>query len=121
MSRDFIITMDAFETAKSRFLSSLSAQEAATLGTPHTAEDVLTEVRNAEENHRKKSTTRRYAKNIEPFLRGIEQYGKAMDVFVNVYPEVLSLILGSVRRILHVCENSRRVSYHTGPERTYAC
>jgi len=121
MSRDFIITMDAFETAKSRFLSSLSAQEAATLGTPHTAEDVLSEVRNAEENHRKKSTTRRYAKNIEPFLRGIEQYGKAMDVFVNVYPEVLSLIWGSVRLILHVCDNNRGLSSFTNPERTYAC
>jgi hypothetical protein len=98
--------MNAFETAKSKFLSSLSTQEAATLGTPHTAEDVLTEVRNAEENHRKKSTTRRYTKKIEPFLKGVEQYGKAIDVFVNVYPEVLSLIWGSVRLTLQVRGNN---------------
>jgi nitrate/nitrite-specific signal transduction histidine kinase len=94
--------MDAFETAKNNFLSSLNAQEAATLGTPHTAEDVLSEVRNAEENHRNKSIPRRYTKKIEPFLKGVEQYGKAIDVFVNVYPEVLSLIWGSARLILHV-------------------
>jgi hypothetical protein len=98
--------MDAFETAKNNFLSSLSAQEAATLGTPHTAEDVLGEVRKAEENHRSKSITRRYTKKIEPFLKGVEQYGKAIDVFVNVYPEVLSLIWGSARLILHVRRKS---------------
>jgi hypothetical protein len=94
--------MDAFETAKRKFLSSLSAQEAATLGTLNTAQDVLTEVRNAEENHRSRSSTRRYTKKIEPFLKGVEQYGKAIDVFVNAYPTILSLIWGSVRLILHV-------------------
>jgi hypothetical protein len=103
-----LIMMDAFEAAKNKFLSSLSAQEAATLGSPHTAEDVLTEVRNAEENHRKKSTTRRYTKKIEPFLKGVEQYGKAIDVFVNVYPEALSVIWGSARLILHVRGSSPR-------------
>jgi hypothetical protein len=104
--------MDAFETAKNKFISSLSAQEVATLGTLHTAEDVLTEVRNAEENHRIKSSTRRYTKKIKPFLKGVEQYGKALDVFVNVYPEVLSLIWGSVRLILHVRGNDLGFSFY---------
>jgi hypothetical protein len=105
-----VLAMDAFETAKNKFISSLSAQEAATLGTLHTAEDVLGEVRKAEENHRSKSSTRRYTKKIEPFLKGVEQYGKAIDVFVNVYPEALSVIWGSARLILHVCDNNPQIS-----------
>lgn len=58
--KESVLAMDAFETAKNKLISSLSAQEAATLGTLHTAEDVLGEVRKAEENHRSKSSTRRF-------------------------------------------------------------
>jgi hypothetical protein len=55
---------------------------------------VLDEVRQAEEEHREKSMTRAYLKKMDPFIKGVEQYGKALDVITNAKPEVLSLLWG---------------------------
>ena len=65
-------------------------------------ETVLSEVTALEEQHRNQSTTRKLLQKIDPFIRGIEQYQKAIDVLVNAKPEILSLIWGSARIILHV-------------------
>lgn len=98
------LIMEAFETAKRAFLSTLGPGDAAALEALSTSEDVLFEVRKAEQEHGIKSATRRYMKKIESFVKGVEQYGKAIDVFANAKPEVLSLIWGTARLILHVCE-----------------
>lgn len=46
--------------------------------------------------------TRKLVQKIDPFIRGIEQYQNAFDVLINAKPEILSLIWGGARIILHV-------------------
>jgi len=104
--------MDAFESAKTSFLDSLDSQEVASLGPLQTAEDVLTEVEKAEEEHRRKSMTRKYMTNLQHFVKGVEHYGKALDVFANAKPELLSLIWGAARLILHVSRLQTQILFN---------
>ncbi|KAH8790716.1 ankyrin repeat-containing domain protein [Hyaloscypha finlandica] len=101
---DLQASMDAFVEARQSFIASLSADDLALLGNSCTAEDVLAEVRKAEEEHRDRSKSRKYVKGIEPFVRGAEQYGKAVDVFIhiNTKPEILALILGAAKLVLQL-------------------
>jgi hypothetical protein len=101
---DLQASMDAFAEARRSFIASLSADDLALLGNSCTAEDVLAEVRKAEEEHRDRSKSRKYVKGIEPFVRGAEQYGKAVDVFIhiNTKPEILALILGAAKLVLQL-------------------
>ncbi|KAL9035547.1 MAG: hypothetical protein Q9180_004806, partial [Flavoplaca navasiana] len=42
------------------------------------------------------------AVKLQPMIAAIEQYGKALDVYANAYPLVLSPLWGSIRVVLHL-------------------
>jgi hypothetical protein len=94
--------MDSFATAHDTFLAGLTPAETLLLKQATSPGDLLAEIHAAEERHRNKSVTRNLLINVDPFLRGIEQYSKAFDVLSNVKPEVLSLLWGGALLVLHV-------------------
>ena len=94
--------MDLFEDARISFVSALSANEKRLVDSATDPESLLEEVGNLERKHQDESTTRKLIQRINPFIRGVEQYGKAFDVISNAKPEVLSLLWGGARIILHV-------------------
>ena len=83
-------------------MAKLGPQDSAFLQQAISPESVLAEVRALEEKHRSESKSRNLMKKIDPFIRGIEQYGKAFDVIANSKPEVLGPLWGGARIVLHV-------------------
>ena len=65
-------------------------------------EAILYDASAAEKIHRATSTTREVVKKIQPFIKAVEQYGAALDVYANIYPLVMSSLWGSVRIVLQV-------------------
>ena len=65
-------------------------------------ETILYDASAAEKTHRATSTTREVVNKLQPFVEAAEQYGKALDVYSNIYPLVMGPIWGSVRVVLHV-------------------
>jgi hypothetical protein len=84
--------MDPFTAARARFLAKLKPAERALLQAGTDPQEILAELKAAEDHHRDESVTRKLLQKIDPFLQGIEQYGKAFDILSNVKPEVLSLL-----------------------------
>lgn len=50
-----------------------------------------------------KQRLRRWASCFEPFLKSIERYSQAVDVFVSYNPQIAALLWGSVRFVIIVC------------------
>ena len=94
--------MDPFETARQSFLSKLDSKERKDFDATE-PENILSEVKSLEKTHKDKDLTRKLLQKTNPVLRGLEKYGKALDVIANTKPEVLSLLWGSIRIILKVC------------------
>ena len=74
-------------------------------------EAILYDASVAEKTHQATSTTREVVKKLQPFIEAVEQHGKALDVYSNIYPLVMGPIWGSVRIVLQV-----RMLSTLGPE-----
>jgi hypothetical protein len=94
--------MELFQEAHDSFLASLNASEKSLVDSATNPNSLLEEVKNLEKKHRDESATRNLIQRINPFIRGVEQYGKAFDVITNAKPEILSLLWGGARILLHV-------------------
>ncbi|KAK3943389.1 ankyrin repeat-containing domain protein [Diplogelasinospora grovesii] len=85
------------------FCAALSADEKQLFDASLLAKALLDEVNQADANHKQTSTTRKAAEALLPFIAGIEQYGKAVDVFANSN-DILCPVWGSVRILLHLAK-----------------
>jgi hypothetical protein len=94
--------MALFREAHDSFLTGLNPHEKSLVDSATDPDSILEEVKSLEKKHRDESTTRDLIERINPFIRGVEQYGKAFDVITNAKPEVLSLLWGGARILLHV-------------------
>ena len=94
--------MDIFRDAQKKFRSGLSPKDRALLSEKSSADEVLSEVESLEEQCRDQSRTFKLVKQIDPFIRAVEQYGKALDQFANAKPEILGIIWGSTCIIIRV-------------------
>jgi hypothetical protein len=65
-------------------------------------ENLLQDVAVAEKQHKSKSTSRKAATVLKPFIAGIEQYAGAFDIIANASSMVLCPLWGSFRVVLHV-------------------
>ena len=92
---------DAWIRARDRYAEDLTAEERAMFNAA-TIETVFYGASAAEKKHAASSKTRDLMSKLDPFITAIEQYGKAIDVYSNAYPLVLSPLWGSVRVVLHV-------------------
>ena len=106
--------MDAFVAAQQRILANLEPDEKALLQTTTCAEDVLAEVQDIEKKHGQTSSARKLSKKMEPFVRGMQQYGDALNVLAGTH-QALGLLWGSVRVLLRVRDLS------LGLVKTQAC
>ncbi|KAL8752999.1 MAG: hypothetical protein Q9184_005556, partial [Pyrenodesmia sp. 2 TL-2023] len=84
------------------FFETLSPNEKELFKATTNAEQLLEEVKNADKVHKDKSVSRRIAQALKPFLAGIDQYGKALDVISKASSMVLCPIWGSIRIVLHL-------------------
>ncbi|KAL8965215.1 MAG: hypothetical protein Q9183_003967 [Haloplaca sp. 2 TL-2023] len=84
------------------FFATLSPDEKDLFKATTLAEQLLEEVKVAEELHKDKSISRKVSQALKPFLAGISQYSAAMDVISNAGDGILSPIWGSARIVLHL-------------------
>ena len=97
-----IPSIDAWTRARERFTEDLSLEEKE-LYSEATANSVFYRASAAEKTHKANSSSRRFAtEKLRPLVGAIVEYGKALDVYANAYPLVLSPLWGSLRVVLHV-------------------
>ena len=103
MSAPYAIpSIDAWTRAHERFTEDLSLEEKE-LYSKATANSVFYEASAAEKAHKANSSSRKFAtEKLRPLVSAIVEYGKALDVYANAYPLVLSPLWGSIRVVLHV-------------------
>ncbi|KAL8992330.1 MAG: hypothetical protein Q9169_007181 [Polycauliona sp. 2 TL-2023] len=92
---------DAWSRAKDRYAEDFSKKEKA-LFENASPESVLYGASAAEKIHASSSSSVRFADKLRPLIAAIEQYGKALDIYANAYPLVLSPLWGSIRVVLHL-------------------
>ena len=93
--------MDSFETARQSFVSNLSPSDKAALGATEPA-SLLNEIRTLEQRHKDENLTRKLLQKAEPLIRGLERYGRALDIIAGAKPEILSPLWGGMRLVLRV-------------------
>lgn len=100
MTQD-VFRPDAWTRACNRFTEDLSEDEKR-LYFQATPETILYEASAVDKISDNTSRTRKFFKELQPFVQSIEQYGQALDVFANAYPLVMSPLWGGIRIVLHV-------------------
>ncbi|KAL9014762.1 MAG: hypothetical protein Q9180_008923, partial [Flavoplaca navasiana] len=92
---------DAWMRARDRYVEDLSREEKALYETA-SPESIFYDASAAEKLHASSSASLKIAEKLQPMIAAIEQYGKALDVYANAYPLVLSPLWGSIRVVLHL-------------------
>ena len=64
--------------------------------------DIVRDAKDASLQHSEESMSHGIVAKMQPLVSAIEQYGQALDVYVNAYPLVLSPLWGSIRITLLV-------------------
>jgi hypothetical protein len=100
------IPTQPWETARARFLDGLSPQET-NLYEDATLENIFYDTSSAHKQYTAGSRSSRLLDFLAPLLESLEDYGKAMDVFVNTQPLILSPLWGGLRVILQVSHTTR--------------
>ena len=95
--------MDAYRNALAKWLAeaNISNDERSYLEKT-TKEDIIQDLRAADEAYRKSSMARSASKRMSPMVDCILQYANALDVMSNANPLPVSLIWGSMRIVLQV-------------------
>ncbi|KAL9013111.1 MAG: hypothetical protein Q9173_002171 [Seirophora scorigena] len=92
---------DAWTRARDRYVEDLSKEEVA-LYQAASPESIFYDASAAEKIHTSSSRGVKVADKLRPLIAAIEQYGKALDIYANAYPLVLSPLWGSIRIVLHL-------------------
>ena len=95
---------DPWTIAKARFLSGLDDQER-NLFNEATIENLYYSSSNLERQDQKESKSRAVLRELQPLISAVEDYGKALDTYVNIAPTYLAPIWGSIRVILVLASN----------------
>lgn len=93
--------IDPWQEAHAQYMKDLNAEEQALFKTA-TLHNLLDSTQMAQKQHQDESRSRRIFKKLEPFIDAIDQYGKALDIYINTYSLAMAPLWGSVRVILHV-------------------
>ena len=94
---------DQAEAVVKSFFETLLPDEQQLFEATKLSEHVLDDIKRADAAHKDKSRSRKISAVLKPFLSGVLQYGKAVDV-LSQSSAFLSPIWGGVRVVLHVCE-----------------
>ena len=99
-----IIQEDAWVQARERFLENLDQSERAIFANA-SLENIFYSASVAQKAYETDSKCRRMAARLNVFLAGIDQWGKALDVYANASATILSPLWGSLRVLIHVSVN----------------
>lgn len=91
--------LNAWETAKARFMEGLDPAEKIIFNEA-TVENLFYSSSVAEKQDSRDSKVRSAIEKIKPLITALEDYGKALDVYVQISPLHLSPIWGSIRVVL---------------------
>jgi len=91
-------SLDPWLLAKQRYLEGLEPHEK-TLFHEATLENLYYGTSNFEQDDRN-SKSRKVIQKLQPLVEKIEDYGKALDAYVNIAPMYLSPIWGSIRVLM---------------------
>jgi hypothetical protein len=89
-----------WEAARDRFLEGLSPEEAQ-IFKGATLENIFYAASASQKRHAKGSRAWAVQERISSLVEGIEDHGKALDVYSNAYSLVLSPLWGSIR-VVHI-------------------
>ena len=111
------IRLDAWNDACVRYKTGLSIKEQV-LFENATFENLLEESQDRYQTHETRSQWREASRKLAPLLDQISTLGKALDVYANACPSILSPLWGSIRVFLCVrqksfCLSSQRHSVKT--------
>ncbi|KAH6629410.1 hypothetical protein C7974DRAFT_185964 [Boeremia exigua] len=95
------IPTQPWERAQKRFLDGLSDGERH-LYEDASLENIFYDASAEQKRFARGSRASRLLDLLSPIIESIEDYGKAMDVFVNTAPLVLSPLWGSIRVLIHI-------------------
>ena len=93
-----------FKCIADAFIKDLSPDEKQLLFAANLTEAVLQDAANLDQRHNDKSSGRKVAKKLKPFIEGINQYGSALDVLSNSSSIFLCPIWGAARILLHLAK-----------------
>ena len=91
---------DAWTRARNRFIEDLTADEKR-LYFQATPESILYDASAAEKRNKEDRTSRAVFEKLQPFIEAVDQYGRALDVFANTYPLVMSPLWGFLQATQH--------------------
>ncbi|KAF2786863.1 hypothetical protein K505DRAFT_258984 [Melanomma pulvis-pyrius CBS 109.77] len=90
-----------WETAKNKFLENLSPEEIQQFQNA-TLENFFYDASSAQKKHARGSRVWELQEKLASLAEGIDDYGKALDVYSNAYGLILCPIWGSVRVVLNI-------------------
>ncbi|KAF2279072.1 uncharacterized protein EI97DRAFT_484903 [Westerdykella ornata] len=96
-----------WETAKAQFLEQLTPEEKQCFESA-TLENIFYQTSAAQKRHANGSNSWAMQERISSLVDAIEEYGKALDVYANAFPLVLSPLWGSIRVILKIAGETGR-------------
>ena len=97
--------MNDFDQVRQRIASNASAEEKYFLEKATDPQALLADVRHLNNIHADQSRLRRFADKLNPFLKGIERFEKALDVLMATKPESLAPLWGSARIFIRIAQD----------------
>lgn len=96
-----ILPDDAWTQARERFVEDLDEPERAMFANA-SFENIFYSASAAQKTHQVASRSRHMAANMNALLTGIDEWGKALDVYSNASAMLLCPLWGSIRVLIHV-------------------
>lgn len=109
---NFSVPIEPWATAKSRFIADLTPAEIRTFEDA-TLENLFYDASAAQKRHVSESRSWIMQERITSFVDGIEDYGKALDVFANTSSLILCPLWGSIRVVIQVSPAKFNVEHET--------
>ncbi|KAF8466383.1 hypothetical protein BDZ91DRAFT_725301 [Kalaharituber pfeilii] len=94
-------TSKALHTALINFKAKLSEEQHKDFAQFGSIDEVYRCAKEIQEQQKKKGLTRNLQR-LKPYIEGLTQYAKVIDVFVQAKPEIMALVWGSTRFILQI-------------------
>ncbi|KAF8465673.1 hypothetical protein BDZ91DRAFT_220674 [Kalaharituber pfeilii] len=104
MNSSFFHTMNdttsrAFQKALENFMAKLSKEQLKEFQDFGSIQHVYICTKELQDKH-KQNRTERYLARLNPYLDGLQQYAKVIDVLVQIRPEIMAIIWGCTRFVL---------------------
>jgi Ankyrin repeats (3 copies)/NACHT domain len=98
-------SQNVFDVERAKFLSQLSPEDKALLEDCQDPDSFLSHLKDLDNQHHGASHSRRAVEFCSPVYVAFRRFGRALDVFCQIKPEILASLWGGLRIVLHVAES----------------